>query len=65
MLSERMSLLVTDIIPLSSLPGPPLTAKSAVATLLEHNVTVALGRDIASDSRYARFDAAWVSQSHV
>ena len=47
---------------LLSLAGPPLTEKSAVATLLEHNVTVALGRDIASDARYARFDAGWVSK---
>ncbi|KAI0766557.1 composite domain of metallo-dependent hydrolase [Irpex lacteus] len=46
---------------ISSLAGPPLTEKSAVATLLAHNVTVALGRDIASDSRYARFDAAWAA----
>ncbi|KAI0690094.1 carbohydrate esterase family 9 protein [Cytidiella melzeri] len=43
------------------LPGPPLTAESAVTTLLAHNVTVALGRKIASDARYARLDAAWAA----
>ncbi|KAI0085133.1 carbohydrate esterase family 9 protein [Irpex rosettiformis] len=43
------------------LAGPPLTEKSAVSTLLEHNVTIALGREIASDSRYTRFDAAWAA----
>ncbi|RDX49485.1 composite domain of metallo-dependent hydrolase [Lentinus brumalis] len=44
------------------LPGPPLTEKSAVSTLLDHNVTVGLG--IASegwDARNARFDVAWAA----
>ncbi|RPD56489.1 composite domain of metallo-dependent hydrolase [Lentinus tigrinus ALCF2SS1-7] len=44
------------------LPGPPLSEKSAVATLLDHNVTVGLG--IASegwDARNACFDVAWAA----
>ncbi|KAF7323766.1 Carbohydrate esterase family 9 protein [Mycena kentingensis (nom. inval.)] len=41
------------------LPGPPMTHKSAIATLLEHNVTVAIGVKDLSLTRNLPFDAAW------
>ncbi|KAH9918644.1 uncharacterized protein B0H18DRAFT_1030145 [Fomitopsis serialis] len=51
------------------LPGPPASADSTIATLLRHNVTVALGPQGVSNEdamytwavRNLRFDAAWVS----
>ncbi|EIW82936.1 carbohydrate esterase family 9 protein [Coniophora puteana RWD-64-598 SS2] len=41
------------------LPGPPLTERSAISTLIEHNVTVGVGVLEAWDARNARFDLAW------
>ncbi|KAI0342081.1 carbohydrate esterase family 9 protein [Trametopsis cervina] len=43
------------------LPGPPLSANTAVKTLLDNDVTVALGRSAASDVVYTRFDVGWAS----
>ncbi|KAI0746218.1 composite domain of metallo-dependent hydrolase [Daedaleopsis nitida] len=43
------------------LPGPPLSEKSAVSVLLDHNVTVGLGILESWDARNARFDAAWAA----
>jgi len=44
----------------TSLPGPPLTEKNTVATLLEHGVIVGIGVPEAWEARNARFDAGWV-----
>ncbi len=46
---------------INSLPGPPLSEKSQIVVLLEHNVTIGLGTDLADEARNTRFDAAWVS----
>ncbi|KAI1784439.1 composite domain of metallo-dependent hydrolase [Ganoderma leucocontextum] len=43
------------------LAGPPLTEKSAVAALVENNVTVGLGIKEIWDARNARFDLAWAA----
>ncbi|KAH7106017.1 hypothetical protein BKA62DRAFT_348554 [Auriculariales sp. MPI-PUGE-AT-0066] len=43
------------------MPGPPLTEKTAIQVLLEHNVTVALGVDDAWDARNTRFNVAWAA----
>lgn len=43
-----------------SLPGPPTTAQGAIALLLSHNITVAIGIPQAWEARNTRFDAAWV-----
>jgi hypothetical protein len=43
-----------------SLPGPPLTELSAVAELLQHNVTVGIGVQEIWCARNTRFDLAWV-----
>ncbi|RPD56488.1 composite domain of metallo-dependent hydrolase [Lentinus tigrinus ALCF2SS1-7] len=43
------------------LPGPPLSEKSRIVTLLEHNVTVALGVDVPDKARNTRFDVAWAA----
>ncbi|TFK91320.1 composite domain of metallo-dependent hydrolase [Polyporus arcularius HHB13444] len=42
------------------LPGPPLS-KSQIVTLMEHNVTVALGVDVPDKARNTRFDVAWAA----
>ncbi|KAJ7182422.1 hypothetical protein C8R43DRAFT_1100885 [Mycena crocata] len=43
------------------LPGPPLTRKTSVMTLLEHGVNVALGVKADYDARNARFEIAWAA----
>ncbi|KZV84970.1 hypothetical protein EXIGLDRAFT_623616 [Exidia glandulosa HHB12029] len=43
------------------LPGPPLTEKSAISVLLEHNVTVGLGIEESWSARNTRFDIAWAA----
>ncbi|KAI1784449.1 composite domain of metallo-dependent hydrolase [Ganoderma leucocontextum] len=43
------------------LPGPPLSAKSQIVTLLEHNVTVGVGTPDADKARNTRFDAGWAA----
>ncbi|KAK1230023.1 hypothetical protein PQX77_006906 [Marasmius sp. AFHP31] len=46
------------------LPGPPLSDKTAVETLIQHNVTVAISSDAADESwatRNLRWDAGWVA----
>ncbi|KAI0692924.1 composite domain of metallo-dependent hydrolase [Cerioporus squamosus] len=43
------------------LPGPPLSEKSQIVTLIEHNVTVALGVDLPDKARNTRFDVAWAA----
>ncbi|OBZ68120.1 hypothetical protein A0H81_11871 [Grifola frondosa] len=43
------------------LPGPPLTETNAIAVLLAHNVTVAIGVRDAWMARNTRFDAAWAA----
>ncbi|PIL26899.1 hypothetical protein GSI_10037 [Ganoderma sinense ZZ0214-1] len=43
------------------LPGPPLSAKSQVVTLLEHGVTVGLGTVDSDKARNTRFDAGWAA----
>lgn len=43
------------------LPGPPLTAKSAISVLLEHNVTVGIGIEESWSARNTRFDIAWAA----
>ncbi|OCH94314.1 hypothetical protein OBBRIDRAFT_823596 [Obba rivulosa] len=43
------------------LPGPPLTNDTALVTLLEHKVTVAIGNQEAWQARTTRFDAAWAA----
>ena len=45
----------------SSLPGPPLTEKSSIMELLDHNVTVGLGIVENWAAHNTRFDLAWVS----
>ncbi|KAL0946374.1 hypothetical protein HGRIS_012604 [Hohenbuehelia grisea] len=42
------------------LPGAPLSAETALSTLLEKNVNVAVGVVDEFDARHARFDLAWV-----
>ena len=44
----------------TSLPGLPLSEKSQVVALLEHNVTIGIGTDLAEHARNTRFDVAWV-----
>ena len=47
-----------------SLPGPPLTEKTAIEVLLEHDVAVGIGSYTAAGawvSRNLRWDAGWVS----
>jgi hypothetical protein len=44
-----------------SLPGPPITAQSAIAKLLSYNVTVGVGVESIWDARNTRLDVAWVS----
>ena len=46
---------------LYSLPGPPLTEKSSIMELLDHNVTVGLGVIGNWAAQNTRFDLAWVS----
>ncbi|KAG7093103.1 hypothetical protein E1B28_009389 [Marasmius oreades] len=46
------------------LPGPPLSEKTAVSTLLEHGVTVGIGVFTGSGAwvaRNVRWDAAWIA----
>ncbi|KAF8630679.1 hypothetical protein AX15_002823 [Amanita polypyramis BW_CC] len=43
------------------LPGPPLTPKSAIATLLSHGVMLGLGVEEISLARDLPFDVAWAS----
>jgi len=43
------------------LPGPPLSAESAVLCLLAHNVTVGVGVDQPSSAAAARFDLGWIA----
>ncbi|KAF7318200.1 Carbohydrate esterase family 9 protein [Mycena chlorophos] len=43
------------------LPGPPISAKTAISTLLEHNVTVGLMSDDPSLVRNLRFDTTWAA----
>ena len=43
-----------------SLPGPPLTEESVIATLIANNVTVGIGVVEKWTARNTRFDAAWV-----
>ncbi|KAJ7075534.1 hypothetical protein B0H15DRAFT_894200 [Mycena belliarum] len=43
------------------LPGPPLSRKTSVVTLLEHGVNVALGVQSDYDARNARFELAWAA----
>ncbi|EJF61656.1 composite domain of metallo-dependent hydrolase [Dichomitus squalens LYAD-421 SS1] len=43
------------------LPGPPLSHKSQIVTLVEHNVTVGLGTVDADKARNIRFDAGWAA----
>ncbi|KAJ7628031.1 hypothetical protein DFH06DRAFT_1272898 [Mycena polygramma] len=43
------------------LPGPPLSRKTSVMTLLEHGVNVALGVTSDYDARNARFEVAWAA----
>ncbi|KAJ6512303.1 hypothetical protein DFH09DRAFT_1197532 [Mycena vulgaris] len=43
------------------LPGPPLSRKTSVMTLLEHGVNVALGVTSDYDARNARFELAWAA----
>ncbi|KAJ7685890.1 hypothetical protein B0H17DRAFT_985428 [Mycena rosella] len=43
------------------LPGPPLSRKTSVMTLLEHGVNVALGVKSDYDVRNARFEIAWAA----
>ncbi|KAF8664372.1 hypothetical protein AX16_000743 [Volvariella volvacea WC 439] len=43
------------------LPGPPLTETSAIATLIEHNVTVGIGIEEQWSARNLRFDVAWAA----
>ncbi|KAJ7150716.1 hypothetical protein C8R46DRAFT_1123967 [Mycena filopes] len=43
------------------LPGPPLTAETAVTTLLKHGVNVGLGVSADYDVRNARFEMAWAA----
>ncbi|KAM5537547.1 hypothetical protein V8D89_008760 [Ganoderma adspersum] len=43
------------------LPGPPLSAKSQVVTLLEYGVTVGLGTIDSDKARNTRFDAGWAA----
>ncbi|RPD56487.1 composite domain of metallo-dependent hydrolase [Lentinus tigrinus ALCF2SS1-7] len=43
------------------LPGLPLSEKSQVIALLEHNVTLGIGTDIAERARNTRFDIAWAA----
>ncbi|KAJ6607174.1 hypothetical protein B0H10DRAFT_2073018 [Mycena sp. CBHHK59/15] len=43
------------------LPGPPLSRKTSVVTLLEHGVNVALGVKSDYDARNARFEIAWAA----
>ncbi|KAL0573283.1 hypothetical protein V5O48_008666 [Marasmius crinis-equi] len=45
------------------LPGPPLSEKTAVSTLMKHNVTVAVASDTSQTwtTRNTRWDVAWVS----
>ncbi|KAJ7056247.1 hypothetical protein C8F01DRAFT_993443, partial [Mycena amicta] len=41
------------------LPGPPLTADSAIAKLVKSNVTVGITASSPSDVRNTRFDVVW------
>ncbi|KAF7342244.1 Composite domain of metallo-dependent hydrolase [Mycena venus] len=43
------------------LPGPPLSRKTSVTTLLDHGVNVALGVTSDYDARNARFEIAWAA----
>ncbi|KAJ7454750.1 carbohydrate esterase family 9 protein [Mycena latifolia] len=43
------------------LPGPPLTAHTAVSALMAHNVTVGLGVVEIWEARNTRFEIAWAS----
>ncbi|KAI0761058.1 hypothetical protein BD413DRAFT_486566, partial [Trametes elegans] len=43
------------------LPGPPLSEKNALTTLLAHNVTVAVGVREAWEARNTRLDVAWAA----
>ncbi|KAI0777456.1 carbohydrate esterase family 9 protein [Trametes elegans] len=43
------------------LPGPPLSEKNALSTLIAHNVTVAVGVREAWEARNTRFDVAWAA----
>lgn len=44
-----------------SLPGPPLTKKNVVSTLLDHNITVGIGIREPWEARNTRFDIAWAA----
>ena len=50
---------------LHRLPGPPLSHKTQIVTLLDHNVTVGLGTIDADKTRNTRFDAGWVRNAVV
>lgn len=41
------------------LPGPPLTNRTALVTLLDEGVVVGIGTRTASEARLARFDVQW------
>ncbi|KAJ7251954.1 hypothetical protein C8J57DRAFT_1187793 [Mycena rebaudengoi] len=43
------------------IPGPPLSSKTSVTTLLEHGVNVALGVKSDYDVRNARFEIGWAA----
>ncbi|KZT35524.1 hypothetical protein SISSUDRAFT_1064386 [Sistotremastrum suecicum HHB10207 ss-3] len=43
------------------IPGPPLSADSAISTLLKHNITVGLGTGENWEARNVRFDLAWAA----
>ncbi|KAJ7464200.1 hypothetical protein B0H11DRAFT_2285094 [Mycena galericulata] len=43
------------------LPGPPLSRRTSVVTLLDHGVNVALGVTSDYDARNARFEIAWAA----
>ena len=45
-----------------SLPGPPLSEKSALGLLAEHGVKVGMGATDKAEARNMRFDVAWVSR---
>ncbi|KAH8080280.1 composite domain of metallo-dependent hydrolase [Cristinia sonorae] len=43
------------------LPGPPLTSKNIISTLLSHNITVGVGVVSTWQARNTRFDIAWAA----
>ena len=46
---------------LRTLPGPPLTPKSSIGVLLEHNITLGIGIVEEWEVRNQRLDLGWVS----